>query len=554
VVGGSAPAARGATLPYVEYEAENAATNGVILGPDRNYTDLASEASGRKAVTLRGRGRYVEFTLTQPANGMILRYSIPDSSSGSGLTAPLSLYINGRRRQGLTLTSKYDWFYGGYPFSNKPVDQTGQHFYDEVHTLFPSMLAAGTKVRVQVDVGDTAPSYTIDLADFERVPRPYGRPAGYLTAADYGVDPTGLKNSTTALQRAVNAAEARGKGLYVPAGTYTITGHITLDKLTIRGAGPWYTVLHGSGVGLYGKYAPEPSGQVGIYDLAIQGETMDRIDAAQVNGIGGSLGSGSVIQNVWIEHTKVGMWFDGPFSGLLVVGCRIRDVTADGINLHDGISNVTVEQTQLRNLGDDGLAMWSDDDADSQDVFRFNTVQLPILANNFAIYGGTDNSITDNYGADTLTQGGGINVGNRDFGSAVVPLSGTITLARNTLVRTGQFDPNWDFGVGAIWFYAQTMDIKARINVVDDEIDDSTDEAVQFVGDFTIRTVAFDHLTIDKAATYAFQVQTPAAATFTHVTARGLGRGGIYDCGEPFTMKLGVGNAGWNKKVCGSLT
>ncbi len=30
---------------------------------------------------------------------------------------------------------------------------------------------------------------------------------------------------------------------------------------------------------------------------------------------------------------------------------------ADGINLHTGISNVVIEQSMLRNLGDDGLAV-----------------------------------------------------------------------------------------------------------------------------------------------------------------------------------------------------
>jgi hypothetical protein len=33
---------------------------------------------------------------------------------------------------------------------------------------------------------------------------------------------------------------------------------------------------------------------------------------------------------------------------------------ADGVNLHGSVSNSTVEQSFLRNLGDDGLASWSD--------------------------------------------------------------------------------------------------------------------------------------------------------------------------------------------------
>src|SRR5258708_30479296 len=51
-VAGTSMASRGATLPYVEYQAENAATNGTVIGPDRTFTQLASEASGRKAVQI----------------------------------------------------------------------------------------------------------------------------------------------------------------------------------------------------------------------------------------------------------------------------------------------------------------------------------------------------------------------------------------------------------------------------------------------------------------------------------------------------------------------
>jgi len=46
----------GSPLEFVEYEAENGATNGRIVGPDRTFTTLASEASGRRAVLLEGQG------------------------------------------------------------------------------------------------------------------------------------------------------------------------------------------------------------------------------------------------------------------------------------------------------------------------------------------------------------------------------------------------------------------------------------------------------------------------------------------------------------------
>ncbi len=129
----------GATLPYVEVQAENSATNGTIIGPSADYGTLPAEASYRKAVTLQGSGKYVEFTTPVATNSIVFRYSIPDTSGGSVYTAPLSLYINGTKQSNFTLTNAYSWYYGGYPFTNSPGSNP-HHFYDEVHRLFADQL------------------------------------------------------------------------------------------------------------------------------------------------------------------------------------------------------------------------------------------------------------------------------------------------------------------------------------------------------------------------------------------------------------------------------
>src|SRR5690242_3012206 len=84
----------GATLPYVEVQAENATTNGTIIGPSAAYGTLPAEASYRKAVTLAGSGKFVQFTTPVATNSIVFRYSIPDTGNGSVYSAPLSLYIN----------------------------------------------------------------------------------------------------------------------------------------------------------------------------------------------------------------------------------------------------------------------------------------------------------------------------------------------------------------------------------------------------------------------------------------------------------------------------
>ncbi|MDB5466976.1 MAG: coagulation factor 5/8 type protein, partial [Phenylobacterium sp.] len=122
---------RGARAPFIEYEAENGLTNGEIIGPDRTFTSLASEASGRRAVRLEGVGGYVEFVLDRPADAVSLRYALPDSPDGRGLDGQIAVYADGVRLGALALTSRYGWFYGHYPFTNQPSDGRPHHFYDE---------------------------------------------------------------------------------------------------------------------------------------------------------------------------------------------------------------------------------------------------------------------------------------------------------------------------------------------------------------------------------------------------------------------------------------
>ncbi|WP_086839829.1 discoidin domain-containing protein [Amycolatopsis kentuckyensis] len=559
VPAGALAAGRGATVPFLEQEAENAATNGSVIGPNRAAGTLAGEASGRKAVTLSGQGQYVEFTLTAPANSIDFRYSVPDSVDGT-----LSLYVGGAHHRDIALTSKWAWYYGSYPFTNNPGDGHAHHFYDETRALLGTSYPAGTKIRLQVDAGDVTP-VTVDLADFEQVGPAAARPANSVSVTDFGATAGDTSDDAGAFDSAVAAARSQGKEVWIPAGTFTLGHHVTVDQVTIRGAGPWYSVLTGPRAGIFGKGEPASCGTptypgnpavpgvssaVKLYDFAIIGQVDARVDCDQSNAIGGALGGGSVVQNLWLQHTKVGLWLDGPFDGLTVSGNRILDQTADGLNLHQGVSNVTVTNNFLRNTGDDGLAMWSEHDADHHNTFSFNTVLLPILANNIAVYGGHDNTVSDNVVADNQDQGGGLHIANR---FSAMPLSGTTTVARNTAIRTGVLDSNWQFGVGALWFDGRDSAITGRIDVTDNDLLDNNYEAIQFI-DGATTDVHFDGVRITGAGTFAWQLQAKPSGSVKNVVATGIGRAGVYNCMGPDAM-TGLadqgGNSGWSTTYCG---
>lgn len=535
----------GARTPFVEYQAEDARTNGTVLGPDWAYGTLAAEAVGRRAVQLDKPGQYVEFTLKKAANAVNVRYSVPDSADGKGIDATLGAYVDGHFTKSLAVTSRYSWYYGQYPWTNNPADGGRRQLYDDARLMFDRTLPAGSTVRLQVGKGDTAPWYVIDTADFERVDAPASAPRDALPVTSFGADPSGRADSSDAFQRAIDAARGTGRTVWIPPGTFTVTRHLLVDRVTLRGSGPWHSVLHGADVGVYGNYAPDASSDVHLADFAIFGEVAERNDSDQVNGIGGALAR-STVDNIWIQHTKVGAWLDGPFDGLSLSRLRILDVTADGVNFHDGITHSSVTDTYVRGTGDDGLAMWSDRHPNSGDVFARNTVKSPALANNIALYGGSDNTVTGNLVTDTLVQGGGIHVGNR-FGS--VPLAGTTTIARNTLQRTGTLDLFSHIGEGALWFWAADAPLTGDVTVRDNLIQDSAYEAVQFLGS-SVDGVHFDHNTVDRAGTFAFQLNAPGSASARLLTATGLGAGGRYDCGSGFEFTEGPGNRGWSDAHC----
>ncbi|WP_089107028.1 glycosyl hydrolase family 28-related protein [Streptomyces hyaluromycini] len=569
-------AGRGAAVDFDEQEAENAATDGTVIGPDRTAYTLPSEASGRTAVRLKP-GQYVEFTLPRAANALTVRYSIPDAPAGGGITAPLDVSVDGRHRTTMTLTSQYSWLYNQYPFSNDPqgdllhpdwwITECGcvpaattpaptidkpfrpSHFYDEQRLLLGKRYAAGDTVRLTAPRNSTAAWTVIDLLDTQLVGAPHVETHAANVIA-FGADPTGRRDAGDAFDRAIAYAKKRHLKVYLPPGTYQVNRHIIVDDVTIAGAGSWYTIVKGhqvtlatpapdgsvhTGVGFYGKDAADGgSHDVHLSGFAVEGDVRERIDTDQVNALGGAL-SDSTIDGLYLHHTKVGMWFDGPMARLRVTRTQIADQIADGLNFHTGVTDSSVSDTFVRNTGDDGLAMWSEKTGDARNVFAHNTVQTPVLANGIALYGGTDNTVTGNLIADPIREGSAIQVGSR-FGAQ--PFTGHLEISDNTTVRSGPFELNWKIGLGAIWFYALERDIDADIQVTGDHFLDNTYNAIMLVSDFpvkdkyAIRGVRFKDIRVDGTGTSVLSARSAGSASFENVDARNVGAVGINNCGS----------------------
>ncbi|AGS72909.1 discoidin domain-containing protein [Streptomyces collinus] len=532
----TAHAAAGATLPFTSVEAESATTTGTRIGPDYTQGTLASEASGRQAVRLDS-GQRVEFTVPRAANAVNLSYSVPDGRSGT-----LNVYVNGTRiARTLPVTSTYSYVDTGWIAGART-----HHFFDDARLLLGRNVQAGDKVAVE----STGTQVTVDVADFEQVAGVAAQPAGSVSVVAKGADPSGDGDSTQAFRDAIAAAQ--GGVVWIPPGDYRLTSSLSgVRKVTLQGAGSWYSVVHTS------RFIDQTgsTGGVHIKDFAVFGEVTERVDSDPDNFVNGSLGPNSSVSGMWIQHLKCGFWLTGNNDNLVVENNRVLDTTADGLNLNGNAKGVRVRNNFLRNQGDDSLAMWSLYAPDTDSSFENNTISQPNLANGIAIYGGTDLTVRDNLVSDTNALGSGIAISNQKFADPFSPLAGTITVDGNTLVRTGAVNPNWNHPMGALRVDSYDSAINATVSITDTTITDSPYSAFEFVSGggqgYPVRNVTVNGATVRGTGTVVVQAEAPGAATFRNVTAGSVGAAGVYDCpypanSGPFTLTDGGGNSGWS--------
>jgi hypothetical protein len=520
----------GASVPWITYEAEDMTNNGAtMIGPPAQVANINAtvsntiemEASGGKAVKLTGTGQYVEFTARSNANAIVVRYCVPDSANGAGTDSTISLYQNGVFVEKLPVTSKYSWRYGSYTFSNNPGDGNPRNFFDEVRTNGLT-INAGDTVRLQKDADDAAAYDVIDLVDLENVTSLISVPANSLSITNYNGVGDGVTDCTTALQNCINAAKAQGKIVWIPAGSYIITGNINLpSNVTIQGAGLWYTTFLGNA----SLYNSNPANRITLNgngsnihlsDFAIMGRLNYRNDSEPNDGLGGSFGTGSSIARVWVEHTKTGAWLVNA-SGLVVDECRFRNTIADGCNLAVGMRSTTVTNCTTRGTGDDCFAIWpatytSQTYTPGLNVITHCTGQVPNLANGGAIYGGVSNRIEDCAFMDIPYGCGLLIAGTFPVGANV--FSGTTVAQRCDLTRCGGYDPGWQWR-GAVTLCPQNINITG-LNLNHLNITNSLSYAVQNVSpgsSSTVGVLSNAIMNLVNISNFGIQVQPYHAAS-----------------------------------------
>ena len=460
--------AYGAKMPYTTHEAENATIeNGATIQQSTDMESTAVEATNQTYVELPKKDAAVTFNVTEPANALNVRYTIPDGASGQ-----LDVQVNGSSVGNLDLSSHSAWQYlkGDHEY-DQDIDGSSARFrFDETRLLLKDIqLKSGDKISLVKKKDDNVP-YGIDFIELEQAPAPVAQSENSISIVDKGASANDDSDDTAALLAAVEEAKASGKSVYIPEGRFNFDKQVNIeaDNLKISGAGVWHTQLHFTSDKRYGGgiVFGHNSNGIELSNLYMDSNLTSRYNEdAQYKAISGTLGKDSKIHDIWVQHFEVGMWI-GDYDqtgnmkytdGLLVENARIRNNLADGINFAQGTKNSTVKNSNIRGNGDDGLAIWSSISdgtnaaAEENNKFLNNTIESGWRAAGIGIFGGKGHEISGNLIKDVFA-GAGIRV-NTVFAGHNFDLNDSgIKIHDNTILRSGTTNDLYKLHRGAIDF------------------------------------------------------------------------------------------------------
>ena len=519
--------AYGAKMPYTTHEAENATIeNGATIQQSTDMESTAVEATNQTYVELPKKDAAVTFNVTEPANALNVRYTIPDGASGQ-----LDVQVNGSSVGNLDLSSHSAWQYlkGDHEY-DQVVDGSSARFrFDETRLLLKDIqLKSGDKISL-VKKKDDNVTYGIDFIELEQAPAPVAQGENSISIVDKGASANDDSDDTAALLAAVEEAKASGKSVYIPEGRFNFDKQVNIeaDNLKISGAGVWHTQLHFTSDKRYGGgiVFGHNSNGIELSNLYMDSNLTSRYNEdAQYKAISGTLGKDSKIHDIWVQHFEVGMWI-GDYDqtgnmkytdGLVIENARIRNNLADGINFAQGTKNSTVKNSNIRGNGDDGLAIWSSISdgtnaaAEENNKFLNNTIESGWRAAGIGIFGGKGHEISGNLIKDVFA-GAGIRV-NTVFAGHNFDLNDSgIKIHDNTILRSGTTNDLYNLHRGAIDFQQVRGTIK-NVDVYDNKLLNTLADPVitkNFeMGDNGNGEIRISNNTIDNKATIVGAVST----------------------------------------------
>jgi hypothetical protein len=260
--------------------------------------------------------------------------------------------------------------------------------------------------------------------------------AQYISVLDFGADPTGTTNSSTAIQAAINAAQ--GSTVYIPAGTYILNSTLQLNFSTALS--PTYqaaTRLVGAGqevVKLVNR-----SGAAAIKNTPTLTQTQQSVG---IRFDGGVLSDFSIITDGSSPASSSGIelasyWF-GTLANLTIKGVKgngiyVPDIPAFGSN---------ADKYSCGSLIVDNCLI----DANTGWGINAGMYSITWIVTNCYISNNTQGAISSFGVGHEITNNaiaGNGNSGASSVGGVYLTLSATVAAPENVVIRNNEFDNNW---------------------------------------------------------------------------------------------------------------
>jgi hypothetical protein len=476
--------------PYLRYEADQGSlSNATVAMMSFSQKDLQSEASEQLCVNLSAKDASIEWTLKKEADGLVVRFSVPDETKGT-----VDVYAGDKVVGTLNLTSYWSWEYlttNGNPNNVAVRNENPKMRFDEVRLKLPSKIAAGGTIKLVRKTGDIH----IDFIELEAVPEEIKPDAADLVYNGDGSD----------LQVFIDN-KGGGRSIFLPAKVYNVNRELYfgVPNTKLKGAGMWYTQINFTNESYLQGGLRANARDIGFYDLYLTTTRNSR--SSSYKGINGVFTSKSVVKNVWAEHFECGAWIaqynigDILFAdGFTVSHCRFRNNYADGINLCKGTKNATIEHCSFRNNGDDDMAIWCADMMECQNnTFAYSTSENGWRSSGCAIYGGLNNKAHHLVIKDHVEAGLRVN---NNYPGMGFNETGMHEFSDITVIRCGTFNDLFYNMVGAIDLMCNSISGNKVQNVKFSNIDviDAKDNAILLnkIGGRGFYNLVFENITID---------------------------------------------------------
>ena len=446
---------------YKRYEAEpyHSTGTGTYLAPTFDQRELQNEASNQQAIQLTATGEYVQWTNDEAADGLTIRFSIPDNAEGTGTKGIVALYVDDEFVQNIELDSYWAWQYvlksGNKNPDNTPNTATkfARMPFDEVRVKLDEKIPKDATFKL-VKADNDGVAYTIDFVELEPVPDKIEKPAG---AVEYTGDGSDLADFVN---------KHGGETIYLPNEKYTVPVRIKIsaDNTKLTGAGMWHTELYfPANPANTGNDSSKPDSynargiQSSASNIEISGLYLTTAnerryhDYVSTTKVGEGFSGGfknSKISDVWVTHFECGAWIDGA-DGLQISHCRFRNNYADGINFSYGSKNCSMTHSSFRNNGDDDMASWSRNNRECyNNLFEYNTSENCWRAAGIGFFGGKQNKARNCVIIDPVESG---LRANNDF-SAAYSTDGHSEFRNISIYRAGQKSNDGKPGIaGDLW-------------------------------------------------------------------------------------------------------